>query len=207
MQGLRLATSSEVEYNSSCDVREVGEGIKMHQISNYQGDPINEIANICTNQENKPGKPEASPFQYLNLNSPIHLSSSCFSKQLQLPNLSPPEYDPNHIQNSKFYVTGSNSLDRTTYRSSVVNVEQSQPLSTRFKVGLIDGPTNCYTRTCQEDPVCNAKFSRLTSELEDAKKQVQYLEDILKMKDIEDEEDGSSTDADFIDLEQGTLLV
>jgi len=57
-----------------------------------------------------------------------------------------------------------------------------------------------YIRSCQSDPMCNAKFSRLSSELEDAKMQIQYLEDILKMNDIED--DGSSNDADFLELEQ-----
>jgi hypothetical protein len=163
--------------------------------------------NIGLNQENEPDKLETSPFHPSKFNTPVHLRSlrsSYFSKELHNDNISPPGYDYINSKNSKSHGEGINNMDNFTNRAAAVNGHSSRRFSSKL---TLTNSKDCYKRSCTTDPICNAKFTRLTSELQNAKKQVQYLEDILKMKDLEDEEDGSSTDADFIDFDQGMMQI
>merc|ERR1712079_119322 len=120
-------------------------------------------------------------------------------------NQSPPAYSFREDKRCESLSPKIKSLNICNDRSSFLNIHPSQLCSSKLT-------HNCDTkihsqRSCQDDPICNAKFSRLSTELENAKKQVQYLEDILKMKELEDDENGSSTDADFVDLDQdGEIL-
>ena len=201
---MRLESSTDIDYNSSCDIQEDDRGIQMRKISDHKCDTKPSEVGDYKSQTDKLDKLETYPLDYLNLSSPIHPNSSCFSKQLHLSELSRPEYYSN---DARYDGKGSNTLERSSYHASVVNVQLSEPLSTRTTVGLLSGPKSSYVRTCQASGMCNAKFSSLNSELEEAKRQIKYLEDVLKMQEMEDEEDGSSTDADFIDLEQGTSTI
>ena len=204
MQGHRLATSSEEDLDSTYEVKEYEGNIKMQEMSKHQNPAIRSRTDDCTEYKNTP---DIQQIEYLDLNSPNNINSSCFSKTSRFSNISPPQYESGDISNSTYGQKGSNSPTKSAYHASVVNVQPSQTLSAqRCEVGLLDVPAGGpYIRSCQSDPMCNAKFSRLSSELEDAKMQIQYLEDILKMNDIED--DGSSNDADFLELEQGNIII
>ena len=163
--------------------------------------------NMCIDEEKEPDKLQDSPFRTSKHNTPVHirsLRSSYFSKELRNDSASPPGYDYINNKNSKSHEDGIKTMDSITNRSSPVPGHSSRLFSSKFSD---TNSKNCYLRSCQTDSICNAKFSRLTSELQTAKKQVQYLEDILKMQDLEDEDDGSSTDADFIDFDQGMINV
>ena len=196
-----MATSSEV--NSCCDDKDGGENIKLRPLSKHRDTktPQGEV-NICSRQENEPDRLETSPFHPSKHNSLVHLRSSFFSKSLTNTNLSPME----HTQGTKlkaYHKEPSKSLDRPNSTTCHIGVQSPNPYFSRLSIN--DAKSSNF-RSCQMDPICNAKLSRLTCELEYAKKQVEYLEDVLRMKDLEDEEDGSSTDADFVDLDQGTII-
>ena len=201
VQGIRLANSSE--FDSNYGFGESRENIKLREISkqNDNRKSMGEV-NICLDQDNEPDKLENSPFHPSKHNTPVHLRSlrsSYFSKELQNDNISPPGFDYINPKNSKSHGEGTKNKNNLTNRTASSRLFSSKLTITDSK--------NCYLRSCQTDPICNAKFTRLTSELQNAKKQVQYLEDILKMKDLEDDEDGSSTDADFIDFDQGMMKI
>ena len=191
---MRLATSSE--FDSSFGGKENAENIKLCDMSKFRENKTIGQVNICAGQEKEPDKLGNSPFHPSALNSPIHIRPSNIKQNSCDANQPPPAYSFREEFSSK--PVHSNIKSSISRKSSLLNINPSKLFSSKF--------TNTKTfnlRSCQDDPICNAKFSRLTSELENAKKQVQYLEDILKMKDLEEEENESSTDADFIDLDQG----
>ena len=200
VQGLRLATSSE--FDSSFGTVENAENIQLHKMPKFRGNKkVTGQVNICSGQANEPDKLGNSPFHPSAYNSPIHIRSSYAVKDSFDKNQSPPAYSFHGDKSTESFDPKKKSLKSCTDRASVLKINPSQLFSPKL-TNNSDPKTHCQ-RSCKDDPICNAKFSRLTSELENAKKQVQYLEDILKMKDLEDDENGSSTDADFVDLDQG----
>ena len=199
---MRLATSSE--FDSSFGAKENSENIKLQDISKFRKNETMGQVNICTGQEMEPDKLGNSPFHPSALNSPIHLLSSNAKQYSIDANQPPPAYSIREKDSTESLKSNVKLSRNRNLQTSVLNMNPSTLFSSRLTK---NSPNHCYVRSCQDDPICNAKFSRLTSELESAKKQVQYLEDILKMKDLEEEENGSSTDADFIDLDQGMKIL
>ena len=188
------------------------EGIKLRQMSRIEGNNVRGRVNISSHQENEPDNLETSPFHPSTFDSPSHPLSANHSNLLTDVKLGPTKYDSIHSMDSTMYLEDTDIVNGSSYPSRNIDVQPSHLASTTFTT---TNPKYKHTRSCLDDPVCNAKLSKLTSELENAKKQVQYLEDMLKMKDVEgeeeedmeDNEDGSSTDADFIDLDQGSIAI
>ena len=208
-QGKRLANSSEFDF--ICGVDDYKESIKLRQMSRIEGSNVTGAVNISSHQENEPDNLETSPFHPSTFESPSHQLSASHSNQLTDVKFGPTKYDSIHSMDSTMHLEDTDIVNGSSYPSRNIDVQPSHLISSTFAT---TNPKYKHTRSCLDDPVCNAKFSKLTSELEDAKKQVQYLEDMLKMKDVEGEEeedvednDGSSTDADFIDLDQGSIVI
>ena len=180
-------------------------------MSRIERNNVRGTVNISPHQENEPDNLETSPFHPSTFDSPSTQFSANHSNQLTDVKLGPTKYDSIDSMNSTTHREDNDIVNGSSYPSRNIDVQPSHIFSSTFTT---TNPKYKHTRACLDDPVCNAKFSKLTSELEDAKKQVQFLEDMLKMKDVEGEEeedvednDGSSTDADFIDLDQGSISI
>jgi len=106
MQGHRLATSSEEDLDSTYEVKEYEGNIKMQKMSKHQNQAIRSRTDDSTEYKNNP---DIQQIEYLDLNSPNNINSSCFSKTSRFSNISPPRYESGDIDNSTYGQKGSNS--------------------------------------------------------------------------------------------------